>query len=61
MRTFALAALAAVSSATVMTQLDYKFINYVATFGKSYGTVEEYNFRMQVFAEKDIEINTVND
>jgi hypothetical protein len=46
MRTFAIAALAAISSATVMTELDYKFINYVATFGKSYGTVEEYRFRM---------------
>jgi cathepsin L len=47
---FALAALAAVANATVLTQTDFEFIQYVAQWGKQYGTTEEYNFRKEVFA-----------
>jgi len=47
MRTFAVAALASLAAATPMSEVEYKFINYVATFGKSYGTKEEYAFRME--------------
>jgi len=28
-----------------MTESDYKFIGYVAKFGKSYGTKAEFDFR----------------
>ena len=33
-----------------MTDMEYKFINYVATHAKSYGTKEEYAFRLEQFA-----------
>ena len=45
MKTFALAALAGVSSATVMTQMDYEFMKYVSKFAKFYDTVEEFEAR----------------
>ena len=50
MKAFALAALAGISSATVMTKMDYEFMKYVSKFEKFYETVEEfearkYNFR----------------
>lgn len=47
MRTFAIAALAGIVAATPMTEMDYKFINYIVNFGKSYGTKEEYAFRLE--------------
>jgi len=42
MKTFIAATIAAVAMAKPMTEMEYKFINYVAKFGKSYGTTEEY-------------------
>jgi hypothetical protein len=44
-----------------MTEYDYKFINYIAKFGKSYTTKEEYEFRLQHFISNDIEIKKIND
>ena len=62
MRTFAVIALAGFAAAyTPMDEMDYKFINYVAEHGKSYGTKEEYNFRKSIFAAKDAEMNQIND
>jgi hypothetical protein len=60
MQSFALAALAGLAAATPMTSMDYKFINYVAEHGKSYGTHEEYMFRMEQFAIKEAEIASHN-
>ena len=60
MRTFAAAALAGFVAATPMTAMDYKFINYVAQFGKSYSTVEEYIARQTIFAAKDLEMTIEN-
>lgn len=54
MKTFAAAAIAGLVAATPMTDMEFKFINYVAKFNKSYGTKEEYNFRMEQFAKKDV-------
>lgn len=49
---FVLAAtIATAASATLMTDIDMEFIQYVANFGKTYGTTEEFNFRKEVFAE----------
>jgi C1A family cysteine protease len=31
---------------------EYAFINWISEHGKSYATVEEYNFRLTIFAEK---------
>jgi len=60
MRTFALAALAGFAAATPMVEMDYKFINYVAKFGKSYATKEEYATRLGQFAIKDAVIAEEN-
>jgi cathepsin F len=60
MKTFIAAALAAAVSAVPMTETEFKFINYVAQYGKSYGTVEEYNARMSLFAERDAAIEHFN-
>jgi C1A family cysteine protease len=56
MRTFAAAILATVSSAKVFTEMDFKFMNYVNKFGKSYKDVEEFNLRAALFAKWDAEI-----
>ena len=36
------------------------FNEHLAAFGKSYGTKEEYAFRMEIFAQKDAEIKEIN-
>ena len=60
MRTFAAAAFAGLVAATPMTDMEFKFINFVAKFGKSYGTVEEYQFRLEQFAIKEAEMAKEN-
>jgi C1A family cysteine protease len=60
MRSFATAALAGLVAATPMTDMEFKFINYVAKFGKSYGTTEEYAFRLEQFAKVDQFIQETN-
>jgi len=60
MKTFIAAALAAAVSAVPMTETEFKFINYVSQFGKSYATVEEYEMRMSLFAERDAAIEHFN-
>jgi hypothetical protein len=61
MRTFAAAALAGFAVAyTPISELELKFINFIASQGKSYATVEEYTARMERFALRDAEINLIN-
>ena len=36
------------------------FNEHIAAFGKSYGTKEEYHFRMRIFQQKEQEINEIN-
>ena len=36
------------------------FMQYLNEFGKSYGTKEEYDFRYDIFAKMDAEINEIN-
>jgi C1A family cysteine protease len=43
-----------------MTENDYKFINFITRFGKSYGTVEEFNFRAAHFKRTDDSIAQIN-
>ena len=40
------------ANAELLTATDYKYFEYVSTFGKSYGTKAEFNFRKAIFAEK---------
>ena len=36
------------------------FVEHLSAFGISYGTTQEYNFRLNLFAAKDAEINEIN-
>jgi C1A family cysteine protease len=60
MRSFALVALAGFAAATPMSEMEYKFINFVAQHGKSYATVEEYQMRMSLFAKTEAAIQEIN-
>ena len=59
MKTFALAAIAGLSTA-LMTSDDYEFISYVAKHNKVYETTEEYAFRMNEWRKVDREIKLHN-
>ena len=41
-------------------QIEQSFVEHLALTGKSFGTAEEYQFRLNIFAEKDAEINEIN-
>jgi hypothetical protein len=56
MRNFVALALAGAASAQYNSSSDVAFMAYLSRFGKSYGTVEEYVFRMELFMEKEVEI-----
>ena len=43
-----------------MNVLDELFMNHVAEFGLSYGTIEEYKFRLERFTETHEEISRHN-
>ena len=58
MRTFALAALAAVSSAINMAE--FEFMNYVTKFGKDYAEVAEFETRMALFNAAAAKIEALN-
>jgi hypothetical protein len=60
MRNFIVAAISSLAIAAPMSEMEYKFINYVANQGKSYGTKEEYAFRMEQFAKTDAIVNKYN-
>lgn len=42
--------IAAAASATALNSDYMQFVNFVAEFGKHYGTTEEFNFRMETFS-----------
>ena len=42
------------------TKLHTEFIDHISNYGYSYGTVEEFNFRYELYANKDKKINEVN-
>jgi len=46
MKSFAIATLAAAVSATPISEMEFKFINYLSKYNKSYATVEEYETRL---------------
>jgi len=48
------------SSADVNFGVEQSFMRHIADFGKSYGTAEEYQFRLGEFAKKDAIINAHN-
>jgi len=44
----------------LMTDADYKFMEHVVEYGKSYGTKQEYEFRAALFKQNLEEINALN-
>jgi KDEL-tailed cysteine endopeptidase len=40
--------------------IEKRFMDHVVEFGHSYGTREEFEFRMNIFAQHDASINTIN-
>ena len=59
MKTFALAAIAGLSTA-LMTTDDYEFMKYIAKHGKVYETVEEYGHRMNEWRKVNDHIKAHN-
>jgi C1A family cysteine protease len=44
----------------VSLELQQSFLQHIADYGLSYGTKEEFNFRLSLYAKKDAEINEIN-
>ena len=53
MKTFAIAALAAVAQATIIEDIDFKFIKWISEHSKVYDTVEEFLTRRDIFKRTD--------
>ena len=60
MKTFIPLALAGAVSAQYNSAADVNFMNYLARFGKSYGTIEEYLFRMELYLANEAKIISIN-
>ena len=60
MKTFTASLLAAVSSAELLTNFDYKFMKFISEHNKIYKTLEEFNLRKALFGESDEHIAAVN-
>lgn len=60
MKSFVVAALAAIASAKVLSQNDFDFVNFIATHGKSYNSIDEYNLRFERFTATQQAINLFN-
>ena len=52
--------IASVAIGSLMTAADYQYFDYVSTFGKSYGTVAEFNFRSNIFKNNLVKIEEFN-
>jgi len=59
MRSFAAAGLIGMASASY-DQMDFKFIQHSAKFGLSWNSIEEYEFRKNIFANMDAFIEQHN-
>lgn len=58
MKTFALALCA--TAVTAFSDMEFKFLNYVAKFGKVMENLEEFETRLQHFIKSEMEINDHN-
>lgn len=45
---------------SLMTVADYQYFDYVSRYGKSYGTVAEFNFRKELFKANLLDIEEYN-
>ena len=60
MKTFVALALAGAASAFDISDVEHKFMGYMTQYGKSYGTVEEYQFRLEQFARNHLIVTEHN-
>jgi C1A family cysteine protease len=44
----------------VSMEIEQSFVEHVSRHGLNFGTKEEYNFRLNLYAQKDAEINKIN-
>ena len=44
-----------------LTAEDYKFMDFISSYNRSYGTQEEYMFRQEIFLAKDAEYKAIKD
>lgn len=44
-----------------MTEIESKFMAHVSFYGLSFGTKEEYKYRLDIFKKNDAEYNLIND
>jgi C1A family cysteine protease len=60
MRSLIATAVAAVSTATIMNETDFAFVQYVAKYNKNYASMAEFNERLANFQAMDVEIKNLN-
>jgi C1A family cysteine protease len=54
------ALLGSAAASQIVSPQEYQFFNYMATYGKTYGTKAEYEFRFKVFADRLAQIEAHN-
>jgi len=60
MKSFAFAAIAGLTQATVMSELEFEFMNFIVAHNKNYNTLEEFTARFTNFVKQDIHIARQN-
>ena len=60
MKSFAAAVLLGLVAATPVSDVEYRFIEFIAKYGKTYATTEEYYMRFELFVERDNDIQEFN-
>jgi hypothetical protein len=60
MKTFFALALAGAVSAAPLNDIEHKFMGYMTQYGKSYGTIAEYAFRLEQFTRNHIAVTEHN-
>ncbi len=43
-----------------LTSKDFNFLKYITKYGKSYSTMDEFNFRAHLYEETEKAINLIN-
>ena len=60
MRSFAISAMTFVAAAKTLSSNEFTFVNYMATYGKSYSCLDEYNLGYERFHAIDLQIKELN-
>lgn len=57
---FVLASLAALASATILDEAEYRFMEFISKHDKNYDSADEYTFRLMLWKELDQVIESHN-